>query len=467
LATCKKLVKLLYFLDSKRMIGRRFDDAVIQKEKIHWPFKLIDDDNNLKICVNDRAYAPEDISAMILKKLKENAEDTLEKTLVKDAVITVPAYFNDAQRQATLKAADKAGLNVLRLISEPSAAALAYGLDKYYKSKRTVLVYDLGGGTFDVSILKIGEGLFETLSTSGDSHLGGQDFDNRLFDHFVKKFQQDHKVNLLDYQGEADKERKQKSQRKLREKCQQAKHKLSEKQQATLPIESLYRDTNFKLFVTRKEFEDLNQDLFETTRRSIIEALDGARLSYDDIEEVVLVGGSTKIPKIQQMIRDSFKKSKITKTINVDEAVAMGACIQASKIAKIIPENFRVTEVTPFSLGTSVRDEHLFSKIIDRHSAIPVTKTKIYWTLHNNQTSVLVDVYEGEHQYCKDNHLLGKFTITDVPPLPAGEAKFDVTFEIDENGILKVTAVDKQTGNQKSIDINYRKGTLAGIETPI
>jgi molecular chaperone DnaK (HSP70) len=281
----------------------------------------------------------------------------------------------------------------------------------------------------------------------------------------VKKIQKDKGLNLLEYQGDADKERKQTSQRKLREKCQQAKHKLSDVEEVKMIIESLYKDINCKFIVTRKEFEDLNQNLFETTRKCIKEALDGAELSYDDIEDIVLVGGSTKIPKIQQMVRDSFKNSQIIKTINVDEAVATGACIEASKIAKITPENFRVTEVTPFSLGTSIQNEHLFSKIIDRYSAIPVSKTETYWTMYDNQTAALVDVYEGENDFCKDNHFLGEFTITDIPPLPAGEAKIDVTFAIDANGILKVTAVDKQTDNQKSIHINYGKGRLAGIET--
>jgi molecular chaperone DnaK (HSP70) len=442
------------------MIGRRFDDPVIQKEKSRWPFKLIDDDNNLKISILNRLYTAEDISAMVLKKLKESAEKKLEK-IIRDAIITVPAYFNDAQRKATMKAADKAGLNVLRLISEPSAAALAYGLDRYYESKRTVLIYDLGGGTFDVSILKIGDGHIRTLSTTGDTHLGGQDFDNRLFDYFVKKFQQDHKVNLMEYGGEADKEKKQKSQRKLREKCQQAKHKLSDVVKVQMQIDDLYKDVDYKLIVTRKEFEDLNQDLFETTRKCIKEALDGAKLSYDDIEDIVLVGGSTKIPKIQEMIRGSFKKSNIIKTINVDEAVAVGACIEASKIAKITPENFQITEVTPLSLGVAVGIKNFFSRIIDRYSPVPVLKSKVYCTLYDNQTAVKVNVFEGEKHYCKDNNFLGEFTITDVPPLPAGEAKFDVTFAIDANGILKVTAVDKQTGNQKSIDINYGKGRLA------
>jgi molecular chaperone DnaK (HSP70) len=458
-------LKFISLPDAKRMIGRKFDDPAMQNEKSRWPFKLMNDNNAIKISVLDRLYAPEDISAMVLKKLKENAENKLEKK-IRDAVITVPAYFNDSQRQATMKAAAKAELNVLRLISEPSAAALSYGLDKYYQNKRTVLIYDLGGGTFDVSILKIGEGHFRTLSTSGDTHLGGQDFDNRLFDYLVKKFQQDFNVNLMDYQDEADKKRKQKSQRKLHEKCQQAKHKLSDTDQVRISIETFFRDIDYQQVVTRKEFEDLNQDLFQITKKCIKEALDGARLSHDDINDIVLVGGSTKILKIQEMIRDSFKKSEIIKTINVDEAVAVGACLEASKIAKINASSYRVTEVTPFSLGIKTRDEEdIFTKVVDRYSTIPVSKSKIIQTLYDNQTSVHFPVYEGENPHCKDNNYLGEFKIRDVLPLPAGQAKFNVTFSIDSNGILKVTAVDMQNGNEASIDINYGKGRLAGIET--
>jgi molecular chaperone DnaK (HSP70) len=458
-------LKFISLPDAKRMIGRKFDDPAMQNEKSRWPFKLMNDNNAIKISVLDRLYAPEDISAMVLKKLKENAENKLEKK-IRDAVITVPAYFNDSQRQATMKAAAKAELNVLRLISEPSAAALSYGLDKYYQNKRAVLIYDLGGGTFDVSILKIGEGHFRTLSTSGDTHLGGQDFDNRLFDYLVKKFQQDFNVNLMDYQDEADKKRKQKSQRKLHEKCQQAKHKLSDTDQVRISIETFFRDIDYQQVVTRKEFEDLNQDLFQITKKCIKEALDGARLSHDDINDIVLVGGSTKILKIQEMIRDSFKKSEIIKTINVDEAVAVGACLEASKIAKINASSYRVTEVTPFSLGIKTRDEEdIFTKVVDRYSTIPVSKSKIIQTLYDNQTSVHFPVYEGENPHCKDNNYLGEFKIRDVLPLPAGQAKFNVTFSIDSNGILKVTAVDMQNGNEASIDINYGKGRLAGIET--
>jgi molecular chaperone DnaK (HSP70) len=442
------------------MMGRRFDDPVIQNEKFRWAFKLVDDDNNIKIKVIDRLYAPEDISALVLNKLKENGEKKLQQQ-IKDAVITVPAYFNDGQRQATIKAATKAGLNVLRLISEPSAAALSYGLDKYYKAKRTVLIYDLGGGTFDVSILKIGEGHFQTLSTSGDTQLGGQDFDNRLFDHLMKKFKEDHGIDLILYRDNAEKKRKERSQRKLREKCQQVKHQLSEAAQVQIVIESFYGDIDYQQVVCRKKFEELNQDLFEITYKCIKEALDGARLSPDDINEIVLVGGSTKIPKIQEMIRESFKKSKIVNNINVDECVAIGAALEAAKIAEITPENFTVREVTPFSLG--IRSEDRFSKIIDRFSSIPISKSKKFYN-RKYVTSTKFAVYEGENKLVRRNNFLGEFSLVSKP-LPEGEIQFDVTFEIDLNGILKVTAVDSITKNQKSIQINYGKGRLAGIET--
>jgi molecular chaperone DnaK (HSP70) len=280
----------------------------------------------------------------------------------------------------------------------------------------------------------------------------------------VKKFQQDFNVNLLEYQDEADKKRKQRSQRKLRDKCQEAKHQLSEADQVQIVIDSFYRDIDLRLVVTRKHFVNLNQDLFRITMKCIKEALDGARLSHDDINDIVLVGGSTKIPKIQEMIRDSFKKSEIIKTINVDEAVAVGACLEASKIAKITPENFKVTEVTPFSLGIQCKNDH-FSRVVERYSTIPVSKSEVFVTTEDNQTIVNFAVYEGEYPHCKDNNLLGDFTIRNVPPMPAGQAKFNVTFSIDSNGILKVTAVDKQTRHQKSIEINYGKGRLAGIET--
>jgi molecular chaperone DnaK (HSP70) len=453
------------------MIGRKFNDAIVQKEKNRWPFHLSGDGsyNYIKIHIDDKIYDPEDISGFVLKKLKTNAEQKLE-TKINDAVITVPAYFNDSQRNATMKAAARAGLNVLRLISEPSAAALAYGLDKYYQKTRTVLIYDLGGGTFDVSILKIGEGHFQTLSTAGDTHLGGQDFDNRLLDHLIQKFRTDFGVDLNSYSDEADKRRKDKSKRKLRESCQKAKHRLSDADSYQIGIESFYKDIDYIQLVTRQAFENLNESLFKITEKSVKDALNGANLTHNQIDDVVLVGGSTRIPKIQEMIKDSFPNSSIIKTINVDEAVATGAAIEAAKIAKLTPEKFRVVEVTPFSLGlrsfVSETGEHdYFKKFIDRNTSIPVSVSQKRYTVSDYQTKLTFEIFEGEHHLCKDNNLLGEFTIKGVPPLRAGRAKVDVTFAIDGNGILKVTAIDRQTGQEKSIKINYGKGRLAGVET--
>jgi molecular chaperone DnaK (HSP70) len=452
------------------MIGRKFNDPVIQNEN-RWPFKLVDDKNSIKINIKNKLFSPEEISGFILKQLKKNAEQKLEKA-IEDAVITVPAYFNDSQRNATMKAAAKAGLNVLRLISEPSAAALSYGLDKYYQEARTILIYDLGGGTFDVSILKIGEGHFQTLSTSGDTHLGGQDFDNRLFDHLVQKFRTDHNVDLDTHNDEADKRRKDKAKRKLKEKCQQAKHSLSHSDSYQIGIESFYKEIDYMQFVTRQMFENLNMSFFEITKKCVKDALNGAHLTHNQIDDIVLVGGSTRIPKIQEMIRNSFPNSQIIKTINVDEAVAIGAAIEAAKIAKLTPENFRVTEVTPFSLGLRVIDvrsrlDDYFSKFIERNTPIPITNCKMIKTSKDYQTSIRCAVYEGENEFCKDNNFLGEFSILGLIPLPAGQVKFDATFTIDGNGILKVTAVDQESGQEKSIEINYGKGRLAGVETPL
>jgi molecular chaperone DnaK (HSP70) len=449
------------------MIGRKYNDPIIQNEKNRWPFKLIDDDNSIKINIGETLYSPEDISGFVLNKLKENAQQKL-RVSIKDAVITVPAYFNDSQRQATMKAAAKAGLNVLRLISEPSAAALAYGLDKYYRTTKTVLIYDLGGGTFDVSILKIGDAHFQTLSTAGDTHLGGQDFDNRLFDHLVQKFRTDHNVDLNAYNDEVDKRRKEKAKRKLKDNCQKAKHRLSDVDSYQIAIESFYKDIDYIQLVTRQMFENLNQLLFNLTMKCVKDGLIGANLTHNQIDEVVLVGGSTKIPKIQKMIADFFKNSKVINTINVDEAVVTGAAIEAAKIAKITPKNFRVTQVTPFSLGIEIKESGergIFSKLINRNTPIPVTKSEVYTNSRTCQTTLGIKIYEGESRYCKDNHFLGKFTIRGITKMLEDEANFNVTFAIDENGILNVCAVDEETGQVKSIAINYGKGRLAGVET--
>jgi molecular chaperone DnaK (HSP70) len=449
------------------MIGRNFDDPVVQTGKNRWSYKLIDDDNSIKINVEHKLYSPEDISAFVLKELKKNAEEILGKS-VEDGVITVPAYFNDRQRQKTMEAAAKAGLNVLRLISEPSAAALAYGLDKHYRESKIVLIYDLGGGTFDVSILKIGEGYFQTLSTSGDSNLGGQDFDGRLFDYLMQKFRGDFNVDLMADGDSFDKRRKDKAKRKLMEKCQEAKHKLSHSDSYKIGIEGLYKDIDYIQLVTRQLFESLNMSLFEITKKCVNDALKEAHLTHNQIDDIVLVGGSTRIPKIRKMIEESFPKSQIIKTMNVDEAVAIGAAIEAARIAKIKPKNFRVTEVTPFSLGLQgyfEGNEDLFEKFIERNTPIPVTRKQMFETSMDNQTAIFFPIFEGENELCKDNNFLGEFSIPGISPLPEGRVKFEVTFAIGRNGILKVSAVDQESGQEKSIEINYGKGRLAGVET--
>jgi molecular chaperone DnaK (HSP70) len=367
-----------------------------------------------------------------------------------------------------VEAAVKAGLNVLRLISEPSAAALAYGLDKHCEESRTVLIYDLGGGTFDVSIMKIGEGHFQTISTSGNTHLGGQDFDNRSFDHLIQKFRTEHNIDLNSHSDEADKRRKDKAKRKLMESCQKAKHHLSDSDSYQIAIESFYKDIDFMQLVTRQMFEDINQDLFDILTKRVKDALKGAKLTPNQIDDIVLAGGSTKIPKIQEMIRESFRNSKIINTINVDEAVAIGAAIEAAKIVRILPENFRVTEVTPFSLGIQSYfngNDDIFEMVIERNTPIPVKCTEIFETSYDFQTAIHFPVYEGEHEHCKNNQFLGEFSISGLIPLQAGQVKFDVTFAIDKNGILKVSAVDKQSGQAKSIQIKFSKSRLAGVET--
>jgi heat shock protein 5 len=300
--------------------------------------------------------------------------------------------------------------------------------------------------------------------------LGGQDFDNRLFDHLVQKFRTDHNVDLDTHSDETDKRRKDKAKRKLKEGCQEAKHSLSHSDSYQIGIESFYKEIDYIQLITRQMFENLNQDLFDITKKCVKNALDGAQLTHNQIDDIVLVGGSTKIPKIQEIIEKSFPDSQIIKTINVDEAVVIGAAIEAAKIVKIIPENFRVTEVTPFSLGISVihkitRIDDFFSKFIERNTPIPVTNSKIIKTSHDFQSCIRFSVYEGENELCADNNFLDEFLISELPPLPAGDVKFDVTFTIDGNGILKVAAVDQQNGQEKSIEINYGKGRLAGVET--
>lgn len=439
--------------DVKRIIGRNFNDKTVQDDIKHLPFKVTNKNNkpNVEVQVGSeiKSFAPEEISAMVLVKMKLIAEAYLGKT-VTHAVVTVPAYFNDAQRQATSDAGTIAGLNVLRIINEPTAAAIAYGLDKK-GGEKNILVFDLGGGTFDVSLLTIDNGVFEVIATNGDTHLGGEDFDQRVMSYFIKLYKKKKGKDISD-----DKRAVQ----KLRREVEKAKRALSNGHSVRIEIESFYEGEDFSETLTRARFEELNMDLFKSTMKPVEKVLQDAEMKKDDINEIVLVGGSTRIPKVQQLVREFFNGKEPSRGINPDEAVAFGAAVQAGVIGGVEETgDIVLLDVCPLTLGIETVGG-VMTKLIPRNTVIPTKKSQVFSTAADNQPTVTIQVFEGERPMTKDNHFLGKFDLTGIPAAPRGVPQIEVTFEIDVNGILKVSAEDKGTGNKNKIIIQKDQNRL-------